>query len=444
MKFIKISIICLASIITQPALCNDLFDEFDQEMESFENPDTDQIVKEYISFVHDYLTEYDQWRKSYLNDYDKKQEKIINRWGASIADNAGNVEYSKDLSSRTIVDYQNNEVVIEVLVPIDTSSTEANEILAKEVEKNILKEEKNTFSNELPAKINSEKIVVTPVEFNKKDEEIAKQNIKLQTTAYKNEADLKSDELSRNIAVIPYEVVEDATVIQQESLDKEQAERIKKVEKQYQVLRQTEPKPQRKILKYTVQLPANSLGKRAEKYSPFAEKESKRFDIPVALIMAIMHSESAFNPKAKSAVPAYGLMQIVPRTAGHDVNKMVRLIDKPMKPVELYVPEVNVETGSAYLSILDQRYLKSIKDPESRLYCTIAAYNTGAGNVAKVFNKKGEGNTRNINRAAKIINQLSPSEVYQALMERLPYDETKNYLKKVSKRISLYQVHSAT
>ncbi len=335
-------------------------------------------------------------------------------------------------------------MVVEVLVPIDTSTTEANELLAKEVEKNIIKEQQNALSNELPAKINSEKIVVTPVQFNKKDEEIAKQNIQKQTTAYKIEADLKSDQLAIKTVEIPYQIIEEATVAQQISLEKEQAERIKKVEKQYQVLRQTEPKPQRKILKYTVQLPTNSLGKRAKKYSPFAEKESKRFDIPVALIMAIMHSESAFNPKAKSAVPAYGLMQIVPRTAGHDVNKLVRLIDKPMKPVELYVPEVNVETGSAYLNILDQRYLKSIKDPESRLYCTIAAYNTGAGNVAKVFNKKGDGNTRNINRAAKIINQLSPSEVYQALMERLPYDETKHYLKKVSKRISLYEVKSTT
>jgi membrane-bound lytic murein transglycosylase C len=192
-----------------------------------------------------------------------------------------------------------------------------------------------------------------------------------------------------------------------------------------------------KKVKYKVTLPKNALAKRAEKFTDFAEKESKEFDVSAALIMAIMHSESAFDPNAKSAVPAYGLMQIVPRTAGHDVNKLVRHIDKPMQPKELYIPDVNVETGSAYLSILNNRYLKSIKDPRSRLYCTIAAYNTGAGNVAKVFNKRG--NTRNINRAAKVINQLSPQEVYDALMNKLPYDETKHYLQKVSSRIALYE-----
>ena len=153
-----------------------------------------------------------------------------------------------------------------------------------------------------------------------------------------------------------------------------------------------------------------------------------------------MHSESAFNPKAKSGVPAYGLMQIVPRTAGHDVNKLLRNMDKPMNKEELYIPKVNVETGSAYLNILDKRYLKRIKDPRSRLYCTIAAYNTGAGNVAKVFNVKGEGRTTNINRAALKINKLTPDQVYQSLLAKLPYDETKGYLKHVSKRISLYEV----
>ncbi len=51
-------------------------------------------------------------------------------------------------------------------------------------------------------------------------------------------------------------------------------------------------------------------------------------------------------------------------------------------------------------------------------------------NVAKVFNKKGQGNTRNMKRAAKVINTLSPQEVYDALMNKLPYDETKHYLEK--------------
>jgi len=67
------------------------------------------------------------------------------------------------------------------------------------------------------------------------------------------------------------------------------------------------------------------------------------------------------------------------------------------------------------------------------LYCTIAAYNTGAGNVAKTF----IGN-RNINKAAITINKLTPKQVYTKLMSNLPYNETKKYLKKVNDRVAAY------
>ncbi|WP_240492712.1 transglycosylase SLT domain-containing protein, partial [Vibrio sp. ZF57] len=185
-----------------------------------------------------------------------------------------------------------------------------------------------------------------------------------------------------------------------------------------------------------VKLPENSLKARASKYSALAENESKNWEVDAALIMAIMHSESAFRPDAKSHVPAFGLMQVVPTSAGHDVNKQVRNIDAPMKVADLYQPVINVETGTAYLDILNSKYLRKIKNDESRLYCVIAAYNTGAGNVARAFNKD---RSTSIGKASKIINQLTPQQVYDQLVVNLPYDETKNYLKKVNSRIALYK-----
>jgi len=194
----------------------------------------------------------------------------------------------------------------------------------------------------------------------------------------------------------------------------------------------------KKVISYKVKLPNNSLTQRASEFQPMVSSESEKWSVDPALVMAIMHSESAFRPKAKSHVPAYGLMQIVPTTAGHDINRRVREIDAPMKEDELYQPPVNIETGTAYLHLLDSTYLKSIRDPKSRMYCTIAAYNTGAGNVARAFNRD---RSTNIRKASTVINQLEPQEVYDHLMQNLPYDETKNYLKKVSSRISLYQTN---
>jgi len=89
--------------------------------------------------------------------------------------------------------------------------------------------------------------------------------------------------------------------------------------------------------------------------------------------------------------------------------------------------------GSAYLHILYYRYLRKIKHPTSRLYCAIAAYNTGSSNVAYAFIKR-----NNMQMAAPIINKLTPKQVYGKLIRDLKYDEPKNYLKKVSKRMDTY------
>lgn len=174
---------------------------------------------------------------------------------------------------------------------------------------------------------------------------------------------------------------------------------------------------------------------RAERYVSQVNAQAKRFDIEPSLIFAVMHTESHFNPMAKSHIPAFGLMQIVPTSAGVDVNRMLYNRDEPMSAPYLYVTDNNIEAGTAYLNILDKRYLSKIHNPLSRKYCTIAAYNTGAGNVARVFNAD---DSRSITKAAKIINSLSPENVLAALDKSLPYDETKHYLDKVLTREKLY------
>ena len=145
------------------------------------------------------------------------------------------------------------------------------------------------------------------------------------------------------------------------------------------------------------------------------------------------HSESSFNPKARSHIPAYGLMQIVPKSAGRDVYKFLYKQDKLVSGTYLYNSTNNITMGTAYLHILYYRYLKAIKNDDSRLYCTIAAYNTGAGNIAWAFTK-----THNMNKAAPIINSLTPEQVYNRLLKDLRYDEPKHYLKRVKERMSAY------
>jgi len=176
-----------------------------------------------------------------------------------------------------------------------------------------------------------------------------------------------------------------------------------------------------------------SVLQKAIRYAESVGLSSQKHKIPTALIFAIIESESSFNPMAKSHIPAYGLMQIVPRSAGKDATKHLYGKAKILAPSYLYSTENNINVGSAYLHVLYHKYLSKVKDPQSRIYCAIAAYNTGASNVARAFIKK-----KNFSLAVKHINKMTPDEVYQTLVKRLPFRETRGYVKKVSNKMEKY------
>jgi membrane-bound lytic murein transglycosylase C len=162
---------------------------------------------------------------------------------------------------------------------------------------------------------------------------------------------------------------------------------------------------------------------RANKYRPNVDGQSRRFNISGNLIFAIIKTESNFNPYAVSHAPAYGLMQVVPSTAGKDVNRLLGRPGAP-SPDTLLDAAANIEYGTAYLYLLDSQYLARIGNPISREYCTIAAYNAGAGTVFKTF-------SADRSRALDVINRTPPLEVYQKLRSSMPSAEGRRYLGKV-------------
>ena len=123
------------------------------------------------------------------------------------------------------------------------------------------------------------------------------------------------------------------------------------------------------------------------------------------ILQAIIKEESHFNPYAKSAVGASGLMQLMPAT----YNEVVK---KHNLPADLNAETANITAGSLYYSGL-KRMLGN-KD----LY-TIAAYNGGIGSVTNWFSKL-------------IYNDIDE------FVEQIPYPETKNYVKKVLRSYWVY------
>jgi membrane-bound lytic murein transglycosylase C len=169
---------------------------------------------------------------------------------------------------------------------------------------------------------------------------------------------------------------------------------------------------------------SNFNNKQAQKYSAVVNKYATKHNISPSLVYAVIRTESNFNPYAVSAVPAYGLMQLVPTSGGRDAYRKVTGSDGIPSKEYLFDSSNNIELGTAYLNILAYNQLEAVSSAVSREYCMISAYNTGTGNVLKVFSS-------NRTEAINTINRSEPSKVYKKLRAELPYQETRDYLKKV-------------
>jgi len=74
-----------------------------------------------------------------------------------------------------------------------------------------------------------------------------------------------------------------------------------------------------------------------------AERAGARYDLPPALLLAIVETESSFNPAARSSYGARGLMQVVPR---HHPTAIARIGGAH----RLGEPEVALDVGARILA----------------------------------------------------------------------------------------------
>jgi soluble lytic murein transglycosylase-like protein len=93
-------------------------------------------------------------------------------------------------------------------------------------------------------------------------------------------------------------------------------------------------------------------------YDEHISAAAKRYQLPEALLRAVMVAESNLNATAKSNKGAMGLMQLMPGTA------------KDMSVADAWDPAQNIEGGARYLRILANQYDGDVEK-------TLAAYNAG-------------------------------------------------------------------
>ncbi len=175
----------------------------------------------------------------------------------------------------------------------------------------------------------------------------------------------------------------------------------------------------------TMAMVLNLASKQAEKYRPLVVRFADEYKISPSLVFAIIRTESNFNPFAVSSAPAYGLMQLVPTSGGREAYRRAKGKDTVPSREYLFDPNNNVELGTAYLNVLNYTQLEKVTNTVSREYCVISAYNTGPRNVYRAF-------ASDPVAAVNHINSLQPTAVYEKLRASLPYQETRQYLEKVT------------
>jgi soluble lytic murein transglycosylase len=128
---------------------------------------------------------------------------------------------------------------------------------------------------------------------------------------------------------------------------------------------------------------------------------SEHYALDPFILLAVMREESRFDPQARSIAGALGLMQIMPHTA-FSLDKQLKMDIADAS--EIYNIRINITVGAYYLNSLLKEF--------ASLPVALAAYNAGHDRVREWVK---EGRYRS----------------YDEFVEDIPYDETRNYVKRV-------------
>ena len=148
---------------------------------------------------------------------------------------------------------------------------------------------------------------------------------------------------------------------------------------------------------------------------PVSEREkldssSKANGLDPALVAGLIKQESSFNPRATSPVGARGLMQLMP-----DVGRAIARSRgiRNLETERLYDPGLNIQLGTIHLAGLFRGNREVVH--------ILAAYNAGESRVTRWLKKAG----------------ASDPEMFT---ERIPYVETRDYVRSVVRNRAFYRI----
>lgn len=143
---------------------------------------------------------------------------------------------------------------------------------------------------------------------------------------------------------------------------------------------------------------------------PELVRQARARNVDPTLVAGIIRQESSFNPRAVSVAGARGLMQVMPSVG----QQVARSLGYPLwDPGLLFDADANLELGIAHLASSIRQYDDIVR--------VLAAYNAGGSRVTRWSAKKG----------------TDDPEIFA---ERIPFTETRDYVRIVQRNAELYRV----
>ena len=109
-------------------------------------------------------------------------------------------------------------------------------------------------------------------------------------------------------------------------------------------------------------------------YDEIIKDEATKIGWDWRLLASLIYQESRFNPNITSWAGAFGIMQLMPRTASKlGVSKSSS-------------PEAQIKAGIRLIEMLDKKFTNEIADSHERSKFVLASYNIGYGHVRDAIN----------------------------------------------------------
>ncbi|MBE6605597.1 MAG: lytic transglycosylase domain-containing protein [Ruminococcaceae bacterium] len=143
-----------------------------------------------------------------------------------------------------------------------------------------------------------------------------------------------------------------------------------------------------------------------KKYEQYVEMYSEKYGIDCNIIYSVIHTESGFDPQARSSAGAIGLMQITP-----DTYDWLLYLRGEEKTRELDDIRTNIDFGTYFLSYLYKKF--------GNWDTVFAAYNAGMNRVSGWLE--------------------DPAYSDGITLTYIPFSETRNYVDKVGNTIIKYK-----